>query len=61
MENMDNGLTMPKWALIARPKIPQIQSDINEKKKLHQVSVVRDYRDVNVLKKPCWVWPLASY
>ena len=31
MENMDKGLTMSKWELIAWPKIPQNQLDINEK------------------------------
>ena len=24
MENMDKGLTVPKWVLIVRPKIPQM-------------------------------------
>ena len=24
MENMDKGLTVPKWVLINQPKIPQI-------------------------------------
>ena len=24
MENMDKGLTVPKWVLINRPKIPQM-------------------------------------
>ena len=73
MENMDNGLTVPKWALIVQPKIPQIPqnksaqfvwpspkvSDI-DKKRLHRASVVRDYRDVNVLKKQRWVWPVID-
>ena len=51
MENKDKELTVPKWVLINRPKIPQIQIvypgpkfwDFNEKK-FHWVSVVRyDY------------------
>ena len=55
MENMDKGLTVPKWVLIVRPKIPQSPRfylpnffwaspkvlDFNEKR-LHMESVVRD-------------------
>ena len=55
MENMDKGLTVPKWVLIVRPKIPQMPQnlsaqfvcpspkvlDFNEKR-LHWASVVRD-------------------
>ena len=54
MENMDNGLTVPKWVLIVWPKIPQMSQnssaqfvcpspklmDFNEKR-LYWVSVVR--------------------
>ena len=51
MENMDKGLTVPKWVLIVWPKIPQNLSaqfvfpspkmlDFNEKR-LHWLSVVR--------------------
>ena len=54
MENMDKGLTVPKWVLINRPKIPQMSLnlsaqilclspkvwDFNEKW-LHWASVVR--------------------
>jgi hypothetical protein len=54
MENMNNGLTVPKWVLIFWPKIPQMHQnlsaqcvcpspkvlDFNEKR-LHWVSVVR--------------------
>ena len=54
MENMDKGLTVPKWGLIARPQIPQMPQnlsaqfvcpspkvlDFNEKR-LHWASVVR--------------------
>ena len=54
MENMDKGLTLPKWALINWPKIPQMHQklsaqivcpspivwDFNEKR-LHWASVVR--------------------
>ena len=52
--NIDKGLTVPKWVLIVRPKIPQMPlnlsaqfvcpspkaQDFNEKR-LHWVSVVR--------------------
>ena len=45
MENMDKELTVPKWVLIVRPKIPQMSTqaqkfEIFEKKTLW-VSVVR--------------------
>ena len=54
MENMEKGLTVPKWVLIFRPKIPQMLQnlsaqffctspkvlDFNEKR-LHWSSVVR--------------------
>ena len=51
MENMDKGLTVPKWVLIVRLKMPQNLSaqfvctspkvlDFNEKT-LHWASVVR--------------------
>ena len=54
MKNMDKGLTVPKWVLIVRRKIPQMPEnlfaqfvcpspkslDFNEKR-LHWVSVVR--------------------
>ena len=52
MENMDKGLTVPKWVLIVWPKIPQNLSaqfvcpspevlDFNEKS-LHWAIVVRE-------------------
>jgi hypothetical protein len=55
MENMDKGLTVPKWELIVWLKIPQMPEnlsaqfvcqspkvlDFNEKR-LHWVSVVRE-------------------
>ena len=28
MENMDKGLTVPKWVLIAQPKIPQMPQNL---------------------------------
>ena len=57
MENMDKGLTVPKWVLIVWPKIPQMPQnlsaqfvcpspiilDFNEKR-LHWASVVRGAR-----------------
>ena len=51
MENMDKGLTVPEWVLIAGPKIPQMPRNlfaqaqkfwISMKKRLHWASVVRD-------------------
>jgi hypothetical protein len=53
MENMDKGLTVPKWVLINLAKIPQMPQnlsaqigvaqaqDFNEKR-LHWASVVRE-------------------
>jgi len=29
MENMDKGLTVPKWVLINRPKIPQMPQNLS--------------------------------
>ena len=68
MENMDKGLTAPKWALINCPKIPENLSaqivcscpivwDFDEKR-LHWASVVRGYWDAG-----CWNphWTLRSY
>ena len=57
MENMDKGLTVPKWVLIVQPKIPQMPQnlsaqfvcsspkvlDFNEKR-LYWASVVRVLR-----------------
>ena len=55
MENMDKGLTVPKWVLIVWPKIPKMPQNLSvqfvcpsakildfNKKRLHWVSVVRD-------------------
>ena len=28
MENMDKGLTVPKWVLVVRPKIPQMPQNL---------------------------------
>ena len=30
MENMDKELTVPKWVLVVRPKIPQMPQKISE-------------------------------
>ena len=68
MENMDNGLSAKMGADI--PKISQNKSaqfvcpslklsDIDEKR-FHRASVVRVYRDVNVLKKQRWFWPVID-
>ena len=55
MENMDKGLTVPKWVLIVWLKIPQIPQNLSAKfvcpspklwdfdeTRLHWVSVIRD-------------------
>ena len=63
MENMDKGLTVPKWVLIVWPKIPQMPQnlsaqfvcpspkvlDFNEKR-LHWASVVRDAKHLSLPK-----------
>ena len=54
MENMDKGLTVPKWVLINRPKIPQMAQNLSaqivcqspivwdfDEKRLHWASAVR--------------------
>jgi hypothetical protein len=56
MENMDKGLTVPKWVLINPPKIPQMPQNISvqfvcpspkvwdfDEKRLHWASIVRVY------------------
>ena len=56
MENMDKGLTVPKWVLIVWPKIPQMPLNLSAQivcpspkvldfndKMLHWASVVRDH------------------
>ena len=60
MENMDKGLTVQKWVLINRPKIPRMPKHLSaqfvslspkvwyfDEKRLHRASLVRD--TVNVL------------
>ena len=55
MENMDKGITVPKWVLINGPKIPQMLENLSvqivcpspivwdfDEKRLHWASVVRD-------------------
>jgi hypothetical protein len=55
MENMDKGLTVPKWVLMVRPKIPQMPQNLSAKfvcpsfkvldfneERLYWVSVVRE-------------------
>ena len=54
MKNMDKGLTLPKWVLLVRPKVPQMPQNISaqfvcpspkvldfNEKKLHWASIVR--------------------
>ena len=50
MENMDKGLTVPKWVLIVQPKIPQMPQNLSaqaqkfeifNEKRLHWASLVR--------------------
>ena len=54
-DNMDKGLTVPKWVLIVWPKIPQMPQNLSaqivcpspivwefDEKRLHWESVLRD-------------------
>ena len=60
MENIDKGLTVPKWVLIVRPKIPQMPHNLSAQfvctspkflyfngKRLHWASVVRDIESIS--------------
>jgi hypothetical protein len=41
MENMDRELTVPKWVLIVRPKIPQMPQNISAQNVCPSPKVVR--------------------
>ena len=56
---MDKGLTVPKWVLINRPKIPQMPQNLSaqfvypspkvwdfDEKRLHWASVVHDVQSI---------------
>ena len=62
MENMDKGLTVPKWVLINQPKIPQMPQNLSaqivcpspiiwdfDEKRLHWASVVPELTQVKLL------------
>jgi hypothetical protein len=66
MENMDKGLTVPKWALINWPKIPQMHQNLSAQivcsspkvwdfdgKRLHWTFVVPEqlYEKIIIIKK----------
>jgi hypothetical protein len=64
MENMDKGLTVPKWVLIIWSKIPQMPKNLSvqfvcpskkvldfNKKRLHWAFVIRDWKQASTLKK----------
>ena len=40
MENMDKGLTVPKWVLIVKPKIPQIPQNLSAQFVYHSPKVL---------------------
>ena len=61
MENMNNGLTSPKWVLINRPKVPQMPQNLSaqivcpspkvwyfDEKRLHWVSVPCLFTNITV-------------
>ena len=58
MENMDKGLTAPKWMLIVWPKIPPNAQIVCqspkvwdfEEKRLHWASVVRVYKVLKIVR-----------
>ena len=69
MENIDKGLTVPKWVVIVLPKIPQMLQnlsaqfvcptpkvlDLNEKR-LHWESVVRELTEKGVAEMSEDMW-----
>ena len=71
MENMDKGLTVPKWVLVNQPKILQMPQnlsaqivcpspkvwDFNEKR-FYWTSVVRGQNDL-IMRKG-WLFPFIS-
>ena len=74
MENMDKGLTVPKWVLIVWPKIPQMTQNLSaqfvcpsqkvlhfSQKRLHWASVVRIFNYHYDQKKLIKVWDMARY
>ena len=65
MENMDKGLTVPKWVLINWPKIPQMPQKLPaqfvcpspkvwdfDEKRLHWTSAVRGLRQKSSMSVP---------
>jgi hypothetical protein len=73
MENMDKGLTVPKWVLIVQPKIPLMPQnlsaqlicpgpkvlDFNEKR-LHWASVVHGSAQKSVMLTTPWGKDICS-
>ena len=55
MENMDKGLTVPKWVLIVGPKIPQMPQNLSAQFVCPIVKVL----DFNVLCSTPWIKPKA--
>ena len=73
MENMDKGLTVPKWALIILPKIPQMPQNLSaqivfpspivwdfDEKRLHWASVVRAQDKTHKTKEQVFLLILAK-
>ena len=45
MENMDKGLTVPKWVLIIRPKIPQMPQNLSQNLSTQPSQKVLDFNE----------------
>ena len=43
MENMDKGLTVPKWVLIVLPKVPQIPQNLSAQAQNFWISMKKGF------------------
>ena len=43
MENMDKGLTVPKWVLINQPKIPQMPQNLSAQAQKFKISIEKGF------------------
>jgi hypothetical protein len=43
IENMDKGLTVPKWVLIVQPKIPQMPQNLSAHTQKFEISMKKGF------------------
>ena len=43
MENMNKGLTLPKWVLINRPKVPQMPQNLSAQAQKFGISMKKGF------------------